>query len=117
MDKKDKAFFTVSSILVAISLYLSAQISYSIPQFETMFISFGVEIASNAKAVIKYHYFGLILPFITIFTLIYIFKSNVTKTIKTTVYLLSLITFILTVNWQSYSAGVLYNHIYQMGEK
>jgi len=117
MDKTNKVLFTVSSILVAISIYLSAQISYSTPQFESMFISFGATIPNNTKAVLEYHYLGLTLPLITISALIYIFKTNATKTLRTTVYLLSLITFILTVTWQSYSTGVLYAHIYQMGEK
>lgn len=117
MDKTNKALFTMSSILVAITLYLSIQISYSVPQFESMFISFGANLPNNTKAVLKYHYLGLILPFITLFALIYIFKANTTNTLKNTVYLLSLITFILTITWQSYTVDVLYAPIFQMGEK
>lgn len=117
MDKTNKVLFTISSILVAISLYLSIQISYSVPQFESMFISFGASLPNNTKALLKYHYLGLIVPFISLSALIYLFKGNTTKALKNTVYLLSLITFILTITWQSYTVNVLYTPIFQMGEK
>jgi len=117
MDKTHKGLYTASSILVAISLYLSIKISYSVPQFASMFMSFGAEIPNDAKIVLQYHYFGLALPLISLFALIYIFKANTSKSSKKAVYLLCLFTFILTIIWQSYTVEVLYTHIYQMGEQ
>jgi len=117
MNKINKALFTISSILVAISIFISVQISYSAPQFKSMFLSFGAALPNNTVTVLKFHYLGLILPFIALFTLIYIFKANTSKALKITIYLLSFITFILTIIWQSYTVEALYTPIFEMGEQ
>ena len=117
MDKTNKALFVVSGILIAISLFISVQISYSAPEFESMFKSFGTNLPNNTRAVLEYHYLGLVAPFIMFFSLIYIFKANTTKGINITVYLLCLVTFIITISWQAYTVEALYTPIFQMGEE
>jgi len=82
-----------------------------------MFISFGANLPENTKAVLKYHYIGLVIPFMAFFGLIYIFKSNATKALRHTIYLFSLITFILTIIWHYYTVDVLYTPIFLMGEQ
>lgn len=117
MDKTNKVLFAISSILVAISLYISIQITYLAPKFTSMFIDFGAELPQDTRTVLKYHYLGLIAPFIALFSLIYLLKANTSEAIKKTIYLLCLITFILTASWQSYTVEALYTPIIQMGEE
>jgi len=107
----------ISSILVSISLYLSVKISYSVPQFEEMFILFDASLPNDTKVVLKYHYFGLLAPISALVSLVYIFKVNAKQILKNIVYGLSVITFILTLTWQAYTINVLYAPIIEMGEE
>jgi len=117
MNKINKILFTISSILVSISLYLSVKISYSVPQFEEMFILFDASLSNETRGVLKYHYFGLLAPILALVSLIYIFKVNTKKILKNTAYGLSVIAFILTLTWQAYTVNVLYTPIIEMGEE
>ena len=117
MNRTNKALFTISCILVAISLFLSIQISYSAPIFEELFQSFGTEIAENTRNVLQYHYLGLIAPILTLFACIFFIRSKLNQTSKNIVYALSVIAFVITISWQAYTIEALYTPIMQMETK
>lgn len=117
MSQTNKALFTISCILIVISLFISIQISYAASVFEELFQGFGIEIPENTKNVLQYHYLGLIAPFLALFALIYFIKSNLGQTSKNIVYALSVIAFVITISWQPYAAGALYAPIMQMETK
>lgn len=93
MTRTNKVLFTISCILVAISLFLSIQISYSAPVLEELFQSFDTEIAGNTSNLLQYHYLGLIAPILALFACIFFIRSKLNQTSKNIVYALSVITF------------------------
>ena len=114
MDQTNKVLFTISCILIAISLFIAIQISYSVPQFETMFKAFDVDLPENTRNVLEYHYLGFVAPLIAFIASIYLVKSKLNQTSKNIVYTLSIIAFITTISWQAYTAEAVYSPIMQM---
>ena len=114
MSKTNKILFTISCILVVLSLYVSIQISYAIPQFEKLFEGFKTEISGSTKFVLEYHYLGLIMPLIAMFASIYFIKSNPKQTSKNIIYVLTVITIVITLTWQVYAAEAMYAPIMNM---
>lgn len=104
MSKTNKILFTISCLLVVLSLYISIQISYSVPQFGKLFESFKIEISESSKFVLEYHYLGLIMPFIALIASIYFIKHNPKQTSKNIIYALTAITVVVTLTWQVYAA-------------
>lgn len=82
-----------------------------------LFKNFGTNLADNTKFVLTFHYLGLIAPLLALVASIYFIKSNLSQTSKNTVYALSVITFIITISWQSYSIEAMYTPIMQMQTK
>jgi hypothetical protein len=117
MSQTNKALFTISCILVAISLFISIQISYATIVFEELFQSFNAEISENTKNVLEYHYLGLIAPFLALIASIYFIRVTLDQTAKNIVYALSIIAFIITVSWQPYATNALYEPIMLMETK
>ena len=114
MSKTNKILFTISCVLIALSLYSSIQISYAVPHFEKLFEGFGTEITDNAKYILKYHYLGLILPFVALITSVYFIKSNLKQSSKNIFYTLSVITFVVTLSLQVYTSETMYASVMNM---
>lgn len=117
MSQGNKVLFAISCILTVLSLWISFQISYAAPAFEELFTSFGTEISNETKIVLKYHYLGLMAPIIALIASIYFIKVNLNQANKNLVYIFSVITFVITVNWHFYAADALYTPIMQMETK
>lgn len=117
MSRTNKVLFALSSILVGLSLWISFQVTYAIPAFEELFDNFGTQINDKTQFVLEYHYLGLIAPIIALIASVYFIKANLSQTHKNTVYIFSVITFVLTVNWHFYASDALYTPIMQMETK
>ena len=117
MSRTNKVLFTFSFLLTVLSLWISFQISYAAPAFEELFHNFGTEISDKTKIVLEYHYLGLIAPIIALIASVYFIKVNLDQTYKNLVYILSVITFVITVNWHFYASDALYTPIMQMEAK
>jgi len=117
MSQTNKVLFTISCLLVVISLFIAIQISYSVPQFETLFKNFDAKLPKNTIHVLEYHYLGLISPLLAFFASIYFIKSKLDQASKNIVYALSVITFIITISWQAYAVEAMYTPIMQMETK
>ena len=117
MSKTNKILFIISCVLIALSLYLSIQISYAVPQFEKLFESFGTELTDNTKNILKYHYLGLIMPFIALISSIYFFKYTPKQSYKNIFYALTVITFVVTLSFQASVSEAMYAPIMNMKTK
>ena len=117
MSQTNKALFTISCILVVISLFVSIQISYATTVFNELFQSFDFEIPENTKNVLEFHYLGLIAPFLAFIASIYFIRFKLSQTSKNIVYALSVIAFVITISWQPYAAGALNAPIMQLETK
>ena len=117
MSKTNKILFVISCVLIALSLYLSIQISYAVPQFEKLFKSFGTELTDKTNNILKYHYLGLILPFIALIASIYFIKSTLKQSHKNIFYALSAITFVVTLSFQTSVSEAMYAPIMNMKAK